>query len=144
MSEEGGIVNLAVADTDFDYMPDEKMNLRKKLRAVNIKRAKPFIREYDSARLSPDSRYLSTAGTVPYCNRGGAFNHRKGTIDDTKAGGGRDQHARFLVELMSPFASRAGTQGITSVSNRCISHQNKQKVKYHVAKLSPINQKMLK
>ena len=78
---------------------------------------------YDSAhRLSPDSRYLTTAGTGggPIGSRG-AFN-RKGTVDESQMGGNRREHARFLVELMSPFASRAGTQGITSVSNRSISH----------------------
>ena len=43
---------------------------------------------------------------------------------------------------MSPFASRAGTQGITSVSNRNISNKlgYKNKLQYHVAKLSPIRQ----
>ena len=61
--------------------------------------------------------------------------------------GNRREHARFLVELMSPFASRAGTQGITSVSNRSISHNRQAavnaKLQYHVAKLSPIKHHQL-
>ena len=134
VSEEGGIVNLAV-DNEFDAVVGVKNVRQKKLRAVNIKRTKPLIRDYDDdkTRLSPDSRYLTTAGTGPVCSRG-AFN-RKGTVDESKMG--RREHARFLVELMSPFASRAGTQGITSVSNRSISQ--KHKAQYHVAKLSPLN-----
>ena len=137
VSEEGGIINLAV-ENEFD-VPGAKNN-RKKLRAINIKRTRQLGKEYDSAaRLSPDSRYLTTAGTVPLQSRG-AFN-RKGTVDDATMGNNKREHARFLVELMSPFASRAGTQGITSVSNRNISNkQYKNKLQYHVAKLSPIRQ----
>lgn len=103
VSEEGGIVNL-ITDNEFDA-PTTKIR-HKKLKVVNVKRTKQLDKEYDSARLSPDNRYLSTAGTGPLCSKA-AFNHRKGTVDETKPG--KKEHARFLVELMAPFASRAGT-----------------------------------
>ena len=59
-------------------------------------------------------------------------------------------HARFLVGLMSPFASRAGTQGITSASSinanqrpRKVSREAQKTAEYVVTKLSPIAKNML-
>lgn len=80
-------MNLAV-ENEFD-VTEAKNARRKKLRADNVKRTKPLMRDYDSARLSPDSRYLSTAGTVPICNRGGTFHQRKATVDETNRAEGR-------------------------------------------------------
>ena len=68
VSEEGGIVNFAV-DSEFIEGPIEMENTlrRKKLRTNNFKKKKNFLDKDTSiisGKLSPESRYLTTAGTI--------------------------------------------------------------------------------
>ena len=61
----------------------------------------------------------------------------------------KSEHARFLVGMMSPFASRAGTQGITSSSTiNCnkktrATREAQKTLDYMVNKLSPVAQTMI-
>ena len=103
VSEEGGIVNLDIAN-DFESQEINHMRHRKKL----VKRKKNLEKEYAmSGKISPDSRYVSTAGTRK------TSKNIKEDIDYYDAKVSAKDKCNFLVELMSPFASRAGTQGIT-------------------------------
>ena len=123
VSEEGGIINLEV-DNEFD-VPEVK-NLRpKKLRGANAKQRPRQMSKvvYDSDKMPSDGRYLTTAATGPMgvistVPRGVSTIGRDAEINKT-------EHSRFLVELMSPFAGRAGTQGMTSI--RRINLDNKQR-----------------
>ena len=82
---------------------DEEITMRrKKIRTNNMKKKKNFLDRDNSiisGKVSPESRYLTTAGTI---------NMSKGAnLPDEHLN--TKERARFLVELMSPFASRAGT-----------------------------------
>ena len=103
-------------------MPEVR-NLRpKKIRGANAKqRPRQMSKVYDLDKIPSDGRYLTTAATGPMgvistLPRGVSTIGRDAEINKT-------EHSRFLVELMSPFAGRAGTQGMTSI--RRINLENK-------------------
>ena len=137
VSEEGGIINLEV-DNEFDV--PEVRNLRpKKIRGVHAKQRARQVSKvvYDSEKMPSDSRYLTTAATGPM----GVINTipRGVSTIETDAELNKTEHSKFLVELMSPFAGRAGTQGMTSIKRINLEHSNKLKqeqIKF--TKLSPI------
>ena len=101
VSEEGGIVNLGIHN-DFESREINAMRHRKKLKKEKMKRKKNHEPEYIiSGQVTPDSRYVSTAGT--------RSKNIKEDIDYYDAKVSAKDKCSFLVELMSPFASRAGT-----------------------------------
>lgn len=112
VSEEGGIVNLAVDDGFGEQSRNPRQKMKHRIGKRNNRGAVTDI-DHSSAILSPDTRYLSTAGTGTAVASGG---NQLTAVEEGKST--QKGHARFLVELMSPFASRAGTQGITSSSNK--------------------------
>ena len=104
-------------------MPEVRNLRTKKIRGVNAKQRPRQMSKvvYDSDKMPSDSRYLTTAATGPMgvistLPRGVSTIEKDAEINKT-------EHSRFLVELMSPFAGRAGTQGMTSI--RRINLENK-------------------
>ena len=120
VSEQGGIFNVALGHNEFELPGTEAKRYRqKKLNSLTQpKRAvikNNLVKSYDEAELV--TKQSSVVG------------------DRAK-----EKAPRFLVELMSPFASKAGTQGITSNKNISLrtAREPHREGGYFVKSLSPL------